>query len=360
MDLRGELERIPRRLDARALGRIVQMALAAGASWELALQLPNHGRPFFAPIAAVIALGAERGRRGKQAMTMMVGVAVGILVGAVIVAVAGVGWWQLVVAVAVSLVLTIAADGGPLLRNQAAASAVLIVALHQPGTNVAFQRLVDALIGGGIAVLLAQVLFPIDPIELVLAEAKALRDRVAGALEHVASALDTGDLARARSALDRIERIDERRVEDAFSLAREVVRRAPRRRRQRDVLEMLGLAVHELSASVSDVHTVATGAVRLLEGGGRPSPEAATVVRALAGAMRATDPDESREWGTRVRTATRALRDSDESLGAEVLALGADEIVGHVLRAAEARAEAATRRDPRGVGASATAGEAGR
>ena len=106
---------------------------------------------------------------------------------------------------------------------------------------------------------------------------------------------------------------------------------------------MLGLAVHELSASVADAHTVATGAVRLLESGGRPSADAATVVRALAGAVRATDPDESREWGTRVRAATRALRDSDQSLGADVLALGADELVGHVLRAAEARTEAAIR-----------------
>ncbi len=360
MDIRGELERIPGRLGARDVARILQMALAAGASWELALQLPNHGRPFFAPIAAVIALGAERGRRGKQAMGMMVGVAVGILVGAGVVAAAGTGWWQLVVAVGASLLLTVGAGGGPLLRNQAAASAVLIVALHQPGSNIAFQRLVDALIGGGIAVLLAQILFPIDPVDHVLRETKALRDRVADALEHVASALDAGDLARAQSALDRIERIDERRVEDALSLAREVVRRAPRRRRQRNVLELLGLAVHELSASVADAHTVATGALRVLEGGDRPSPDAATVVRALAGAVRATDPGESRQWGTRVHSATRALRESDQSLGTDVLALGADELVGHVLRAAEARSEAATRRDPRDAGASATAGEAGR
>ena len=360
MDLRAELERIPGRLDARAVGRIVQMALAAGASWELALQLPNHGSPFFAPIAAVIALGAERGRRGKQAMAMMVGVAVGILVGAGIVAAAGTGWWQLVAAVGASLLITVAAGGGPLLRNQAAASAVLIVALHQPGTNVAFQRLVDALIGGGIAVLLSQILFPIDPVEHVLSETKALRDRVAAALEQLAAAVDAGDLSRARAAFDRIERVDERGVEEAVTLAREVVRRAPRRRQQRDVLEPLGLAVHELSASVGDVHTVATGAVRLLEGSGRPSPEAAKVVRALAGAVRATDPDESREWGTRVRTATRALRDSDESLGADVLALGADEVVEHVLRAAEARTEAASRRGGRDAGSSATGGAARR
>src|SRR5581483_571276 len=138
-DPRMRINRVP----PKELLRIAQMALAAGAAWELALQLPNHGRPFFAPIAAVIALGAERGRRGKQAMAMMVGVAVGILVGAGVVAVAGTGGWQLVVAVGISLFLTSTAGGGPLLRNQAAASVVLIVALHTPGQNLALQRLVD-------------------------------------------------------------------------------------------------------------------------------------------------------------------------------------------------------------------------
>jgi len=341
--VRGELERIRQRLDPRVLGRILQMALAAGASWELALQLPHHGRPFFAPIAAVIALGAEHGRRGKQATAMMVGVAVGILVGAGVVAVAGTGWWQLVVAVAISLLVTYAAGGGPLLRNQAAASAVLIVALHTPGQNLALQRLVDALIGGGIAIVLAQVLFPIDPVEHVLSAARALRLRMAHALDQVAAALETGDLRRAQAAVAQTDRIDERPVEEALDLAREVVRRAPRRRRQRDVLESLGLAVHELGASVADAHTVGTGAVRLLDADPAPHPHAAAVARALAGAVGSLDPEETRAWGERLGTAVAALREHDDSLGARMLALGADDLALHVSRAADARASARER-----------------
>src|SRR5581483_4333159 len=230
------------RISPRDLLRIAQMALAAGAAWELALQLPNHGRPFFAPIAAVIALGAERGRRGRQAMTMMVGVAVGILFGAGVVAVVGTGWWQLVVAVAVALVVTSAAGGGPLLRNQAAASAVLIVALHTPGQNVALQRLVDALIGGGIAIVLAQLLFPIDPVRHVLDEALLLRNRVAEALDRAGRALEAADRGgadaarapsppaawharRARSRRPRAERVGSRRPRGRHR------RRAPPRRR---------------------------------------------------------------------------------------------------------------------------------
>src|SRR5436305_11626619 len=98
---------------------------------------------------------------------MMIGVSLGILLGAAIVAVAGVGAWQIVLATAIALLLATAAAAPPLIRGQAAASAILIVALHRPGTNLAFQRLIDALIGGGIAIVLARLLFPVDPLELV-------------------------------------------------------------------------------------------------------------------------------------------------------------------------------------------------
>lgn len=339
MDLRGELSRIPGRLPPRVVGRVVQAALAAGVAWELALQLPNHGRPFFAPVAAVIALGAEQGRRGKQAVQMMLGVAVGILVGAGVVAVANVGWWQLVVGVLVSLLLTTAGGAGPLVRNQAAASTVLIVALHQPGSNVAVQRLVDALIGGGVAIVLAQLLFPIDPVRHLLDEARLLRHRVADTLDRAGRALASADRRSAEDSLAEIDRIDERRVEEALTLAREVVRRAPRRRPQRGMLEQLALAVHELSASVADAHAVLTGAVRLLEDG-RPPPEAADLVHALAGMLRTLEPNESRQWASRVDATVAGLRAADDSLGANVMAAGAEELAGHALRASDARASA--------------------
>jgi uncharacterized membrane protein YgaE (UPF0421/DUF939 family) len=230
VDVRGRWERARRRLDLPVLGRIAQTAAAAGAAWEVALQLPGHGQPFFAPIAAVIALGAERGRRGRQAIEMMLGVALGILIGGGLVAVAGVGGWQLVVATALCLLVATAAGAPPIIRTQAAASAILVVALHRPGTNVATQRLVDALIGGGIAIVLARLLFPVDPIDLVRDEARDLRTRLAAGLDLVADALESGERTIARSALRTIDSIDERRLEDALALARDVARRAPRRR----------------------------------------------------------------------------------------------------------------------------------
>ncbi len=337
MDVRARWERARSRLSLSVVGRIAQSALAAGAAWEIALQIPGHGKPFFAPIAAVIALGAERGRRGRQAIEVMLGVTLGILIGAAIVAIAGVGAWQLVLATAVVLVVATAAATPPVVRGQAAASAILVVALHQPGSNLAVQRLIDALIGGGIAIVLARLLFPVDPLDLVRDEARQLRARLADALDEVVVALASGDRGRARVALQRLNSLDERRLEDALALARDVARRAPRRRPLRRRLNALGESWLELEASVNDARAIATGALRLLGEDDTPKPELIEAVRAAAAAVRTIDPGEARARGKEARVAAARARELDASLGASVVTYGVISVAEHALRAAAAR-----------------------
>jgi uncharacterized membrane protein YgaE (UPF0421/DUF939 family) len=204
VNLRERAKQARANLSPGVLGRLGQAAAAAGISWELALQLPDHGQPFFAPIAAAIALGAERGTRGKQAIRMMTGVALGILVGAVVLAIAGAGGWQIVAATGAALVIATGAGASQMVRNQAAASAILIVALHRPGSNLALQRFEDALIGGAVAIAIARFLLPIDPIPLVRDEARHLREQLAGALDEAACALAANDRERAEAAVERI------------------------------------------------------------------------------------------------------------------------------------------------------------
>ena len=330
------LARARSRLDLETLGRIAQSAAAAGIAWELALQIPNHGRPFFAPIAAVIGLAADRGRRGRQAIDMIVGVGLGILIGAALVAVAGVGAWQLVLATAAALVIPTALGARPIIRTQAAASAILIVALHVPGTNVAWQRLIDALIGGGIAIVLARFLFPADPLDLVRREAVALRRQLADLLDLLAQALETSDRDAAERTLARLDAIDDRRLEDALALARDVVRAAPRRRPLRRRLDALGTSWHELDRSVADARAIGAGALRLMSG---PRPEAAAAVRAASAAVRTTDPVEARKLADGARSAASELLERDDSLGASVLAHGVAAVAEHARNAATAREE---------------------
>src|SRR3954471_12117791 len=68
---------------------IGQTALAAGLAWELATLV--QPRPYFAPIAAVIALGVTTGQHLRRAVELAFGVAVGILVADVLIGLTGRG-----------------------------------------------------------------------------------------------------------------------------------------------------------------------------------------------------------------------------------------------------------------------------
>jgi sugar porter (SP) family MFS transporter len=340
----AKLHRARARLDRQTLARIALAAAAAGAAWEIALRVPGgHGQPFFAPIAAVIALGAQRGRRGRQAIEMIVGVSVGILVGGGLLALAGAGGWQIVVATVVAFVLTTGADAPPVVRVQSAASAILVVALHRPGGDLAVQRLVDALIGGGIAIVLARFLFPVDPLELVRGEARTLRERLAGSLVEVAEALVRREPKRAEAALASVDAIDSRGLEDALVLARDVARKAPRRRPVRRRLDALGRAWHELELAVADARAIATGAVRVLgeepPGGDVPVHQLVEAVRSAADAVRAVEPEEARTAAERARREAHAAIGAGASLGGSVVAHGVIAVAEHALRAADARDE---------------------
>jgi uncharacterized membrane protein YgaE (UPF0421/DUF939 family) len=338
MDAWRDLPRqIRRRFDRAVAGRTVQTALAAGAAWELARQIPGHTQPFFAPIAAVIGLTAEPGLRGRHAVRLIAGVAVGISIGAGIVSIAGRGALQVVAAVAVSLVVTTAAGSPPVTVGQSAASAILVVALHQPGSNVALQRLVDALVGGALAILLAQLLFPIDPIMLVRRESQHLRDDLAASLRELAHALDDHDRERADRALARIDSIDPQRVHAALVLARDVAKRAPRRRAARRRLEPLDPLVAALDAAGADARAAATGVQRTL-GAEKSAPrEAGEALRAIADGLDAVDPAKVREAVRRAREEANTARSADASLGVGVLAHAIHAMADELDRVAEAR-----------------------
>jgi Fusaric acid resistance protein-like len=339
VNVHDRLRRVRGNLSRGTVGQLVQAAVAAGISWELALQLPDHGQPFFAPIAAAIALGAERGTRGRQAIRMMTGVSVGIVIGAAVLALAGAGWWQIVVGTLVAFVVTTGAGASQMVRNQAAASAILIVALHRPGSNLALQRLEDALIGGAVAVVIARFLLPIDPIPPVRDEARNLREQLASALDEAAAALADGDRRRADKAVERIWGIDDHALAQALFTAREVTRAAPRRRPMRRRVEKLGELYRELEGSVYDAHGIATGVVRLA-GSDDPTPsEAVAAIEAAAAAVRAIEPEEARQAAAAARNAAASLREASPSLGAAVIAHGVVGVADHTQRAAQAREE---------------------
>ncbi len=108
---------------------LAQTAGAAGAAWALAHDVIGHRTPFFAPVAATIVLGLGPGRRGPRAVEMVLGVAVGIGIGDLLIAAIGSGAGQIALVVLLAMAAAVLLGGGPLVASQAASSAVLVAAL---------------------------------------------------------------------------------------------------------------------------------------------------------------------------------------------------------------------------------------
>ena len=112
---------------------------------------------------------------------------VGILAGELAVAVLGDGYGPLALAIFVATCVARALGGARIVIAQAPAGAILTVAVADG--HVGGQRLVDALIGGSVALVFSQLLFAPEPVALLRrAEATALAT-IAEALELTARGL---------------------------------------------------------------------------------------------------------------------------------------------------------------------------
>ena len=79
-----------RRLESKRW-QIAQCALAAGVAWLIAADLFGHPTPFFAPVAAVVALGTSYGQRLRRVAEVTIGVAVGVFLADLLVVLARLG-----------------------------------------------------------------------------------------------------------------------------------------------------------------------------------------------------------------------------------------------------------------------------
>ena len=177
-----------------------QTGLAGGLAWFIAHDLIGEPMPFFAPIAAVVTLAVSVGQRIKRAAELVVGVALGIGVGDLLIMLIGSGPWQLGVMVALAVVAAAAVGGSGPLVVQAAGSAVLVAAFAPTG-SLPYSRFVDALVGGAVGLCVMGVLLPLNPLTVVRRAAEPALDLLAAGLHEVAEALAARDPDRAEAAL---------------------------------------------------------------------------------------------------------------------------------------------------------------
>jgi uncharacterized membrane protein YgaE (UPF0421/DUF939 family) len=308
---------------------MVQAAVAAGLAWWVAVHVFGHTAPFFAPVAAIIATGQSYHQRGRRAVELVIGVSLGIGVADVLLSQLGTGVVQLAIVVFLGMGVGLFFGSSPLFVNQAAISAALVATILPPSGGITFARSVDALIGGVIALLVAAVLLPSDPLRLLRDAARPVLEELAGTLRAIAGALREREAADAEAALERARAIDD--LGDQFTAAvhegRQTARYSPARRGALSTVEAFAGAAAHVDLAVRNVRVLARGAVRALSLSDNVPPEVAGAIEDLAAAVdaleRALDGDGSaepvRELALRAATAASLVLERTGNLSVSVI-----------------------------------------
>jgi uncharacterized membrane protein YgaE (UPF0421/DUF939 family) len=313
---------------------IVQTAAAAVAAWYLATLFVSEERPVFASIAAVISLGATHGRRDERALELIGGVVLGITVADLLIRVIGTGPLQIGVLVVLAMSAAVLVGGGPVLVTEAAVSAILLASLEPTSTGFSADRLLEALTGGGVALAVSSLVFPLDPQLHVGRAAQAVFGQLGRALEQLATALETGNREQAAAALVAARGLDGpvRELQEALETGRETTRSSPQRRPARTEMERYARGARHIDYAVRNTRVLARHVLRFLRTEAKAPRELSEALRELALAVWALaaeldDPARTTDLQLHVSRATASALAAHDPARAD---LALTEIVGQV------------------------------
>jgi len=219
------------------LALAVQAGVGAAIAWFLAHDVIGRPTPFFAPIAAVITLASSVGQRARRTVELVIGVAIGIGIGDALILLIGTGPWQIGLVVLLAILVATAVGGGTPLVVQSASSAVLVATLTS-ATGLPWTRFFDALVGGGVGLVVMTILLPLNPLTVVKRAADPALRALADGLRDVATALRAGDRDEIEATLLRLRAAETSfaAFSAAVTAARENVAFAPARWHTRTAL----------------------------------------------------------------------------------------------------------------------------
>ena len=257
----------------------------------MAHRLLGHPQPFFAPIAAVIAMSTSYFGRSRRAVQMVIGVLLGIGVAELLSTAFGTSTIALGATVLLTMLVALIVGGGfvgegMMFVNQAAASAILVVTLRRHGTGA--ERALDALVGGGAALLVGVVLFPAAPLPRLWAAERAVLESLADAVEQVSQLLTLGAPPEPEWTLAAGYRIHDKlgALAQARASARANVRIAPRRWHLRPLVDAEDRRVARFDLLANAVLSLVRATVAVLEDGESLPARLRDPIDALAAALR--------------------------------------------------------------------------
>ncbi|MFI5486789.1 aromatic acid exporter family protein [Micromonospora echinaurantiaca] len=248
----------------------LQAGLAAALAALLAQQLLGAGPHVFAPAAAVGTIAAAIGQRAQRTLELLIGVALGIVTGDVLLYWLGFGPWQtgLVVCLAIAAALLVAGRSGSLV-GQAGGTAVLIATLSPSERNLEVPRILDALVGSAVGLLVVALLVPINPIRVLDRATAPIFTQLTELLHEVARGLTQRDADRVVRALERLRGLDADigRLNESLSGAEEVVTVAPVRWRRRQDFHRYARSAQHLERLVLGSRALARRSATLIQYG---------------------------------------------------------------------------------------------
>lgn len=294
----------------------VQVGIAAGLSWWLATTFLPSDQPFYAPIGAVVAIGAGEDRMAGRSVRLLGGMLTAVAVAGLAVRWIGTGPWQVVVLTITTTLIGRFLFDDALARSYASFYGALIGAMGASGLLP--DRLVEAAIGAASGLAVAHLVFPpradravIDPLQRAGSAARR-------SLRASADALRSGesrDVVRARRAATRAE--GELAPDDGRrSFARQLTLLAPARWRDRQQAREAIDTDQVLTPVLLDVVSLSRTATRAADRVGEPVTTAArsldTLDHALGEALAAVE-DGSLGDAAEITELLGRLSDPDES-----------------------------------------------
>jgi uncharacterized membrane protein YgaE (UPF0421/DUF939 family) len=183
---------------------ILQIVLAATASFAFAHFVLGHANPIFSVTVAITSLGFTRDARPRRILSTASGMIIGIALSEVLLLVLGHGVWQM------SLVLLVALTAARFLTGSAAFAltvgiqAMLVYIMPAPEGG-AFIRSLDGVIGG-LTALIFTAIIPRDPRGLAIKDASKLFDIFLDSLDALRLAVRNIDVQVVDEALSRVRR----------------------------------------------------------------------------------------------------------------------------------------------------------
>jgi uncharacterized membrane protein YgaE (UPF0421/DUF939 family) len=258
---------------------ILQTGVAAAGAWYAAVLLGVEHRPAFASIAAVISLGAAFGERRQRAVQLIAGVMLGIVLADLLIRVIGTGLPQIGLLVVLAMLAAVILGGSELLVTEAAVSAILVSTL----SSTPEVRLLDVLIGGGVALTVHTLVFPPDPVAAVSRATNTVFGELGAILRDAAGALAAGDPRPAEAAAQAAGNVESHLAEltHAVLTASDTARWAPLRRRSLTELGRYSRTVPHADLAARSVRVLARNVLRYVRAGNPPQSELSDAVRDL-------------------------------------------------------------------------------